>query len=407
MKHIKNEGLEIVVKNNPKTPRSAICCVFSIDTPTELSGVSNLTSRLLLRGTNKRTAEELSLELQDNGIELSTESKRDYLKIDTVFLNQDFDLAVEILEDIIKNSTFKELDKEIFKLKAEIPAVLDSSTSKLSDSFTRTIFKNHHYENSVTKTLEDIDKIDSKIVNEFWGTMLNSKKVIVAVGDFEDEEKISNELNKKFAFLNKYTEKTKIEDIKNLKESKVVKIEKNSANQAHVIQGWITDSINTEDYPKIIVMNNLMGSSGLSSRLFYELRDKQGLAYTVRSSYEALRHAGVISFYIGTTPNNIRKSLDGFRTEIEKLQNNLPTEEELQGAKENVLGRLAYFSQTNEQQAHSICRDIILGRPLDFKERYTEMINSVTREDLSEMAKKYLSGNDVIAVIAPSDYLEF
>ena len=98
-------------------------------------------------------------------------------------------------------------------------------------------------------------------------------------------------------------------------------------------------------------MNNLLGSSGLSSRLFVELRDKQGLAYVVRSALEPLAHSSLFYFYIGTEPKNIEKSLLGFKNEVQKLVSNAPSDVEIQGAKENITGRLEYFSQTNMQIA--------------------------------------------------------
>ena len=407
MKTYKQEGFDVVVKNSPKTPRGTICCYFSVENKPKYAGTLSLIARLLVRGTKKRSAEELTLELQNNGIELYTESRQDYLKTEITFLNQDFDLAKEIMHDIIENSTFKELKKETFKMKSEITASLDSSVTKVSEKYTKTLYAGHHYGTTITQTIEEADKITLDILKDFYNILLKSKKSIVAVGDFEVEDLILNLLKNEFSFLQQCEIKGDIKDFKGLEEDKIVKITKNSANQAHILQGWLVDKIDTEDYPKLIVMNNLLGSSGLSSRLFYELRDKQGLAYTVRSSYEALRHAGNISFYIGTSPKNIKKSLDGFKIEIEKLQNNLPTDEELQGAKENVLGRLAYFSQTNAQIANILARDLILGRNLDYRKEYVNMINSVTKKDLSDMAKKYLSGKSLIAVIAPDKYLDF
>ena len=110
------------------------------------------------------------------------------------------------------------------------------------------------------------------------------------------------------------------------------------------MQGWLIDNFNSSNCAKIYVLNNILGSSGLSSRLFVNLRDKQGLAYTVRSQYETLLHAGIFNMYIGTSPKNIQKSLDGFKLELEKLANKNPSEEELIGAKKNISGKMPFPS---------------------------------------------------------------
>ena len=129
------------------------------------------------------------------------------------------------------------------------------------------------------------------------------------------------------------------------------RISKNDASQAQVIQGWIVDSFKSEMCAKYSLLNNILGSSGLSSRLFVNLRDKQGLAYNVRSQYETLLHSAIFNMYIGTTPKNIQKSLDGFKSELEKLALLPPDEVELKGAKENISGRMKYFTQNNSQIA--------------------------------------------------------
>ena len=144
---------------------------------------------------------------------------------------------------------------------------------------------------------------------------------------------------------------SEIEDIFKLdiNEDEIVKIVKNDASQAQIIQGWLVDSFNSPISAHLAVLNNILGSSGLSSRLFVNLRDKQGLAYTVRSQYETLAHSAIFNMYIGTAPINIQKSLDGFKQELQKLADVEPSEEEMQGAKENIQGRLKYFTQNNSQ----------------------------------------------------------
>ena len=125
-----------------------------------------------------------------------------------------------------------------------------------------------------------------------------------------------------------------IEDIFETQSNKdeIIKIVKNDVSQAQIIQGWLVDSFKSPLSAKYAILNNILGSSGLSSRLFVNLRDKQGLAYTVRSQYETLLHSAIFNMYIGTAPINIKKSLDGFKNELQKLADIPPSEKEMQGA---------------------------------------------------------------------------
>jgi zinc protease len=405
MNLINKEGIDIIVKNNKKTPRIALCCYFGMKKPEKHAGIHSLLTKLMFQGTKTRSGKELALELEENGIEMSIKCKQDFFRVNVVCLKEDLERATEILKDVILNSTFDDFEKEVFKLKGEIVSDLDNPKVKAVDGFVREIFKGHCYSNSHTKILEEIDKIKKEDIINVLEEIMQSEKFVVTAGDFESEDEIAQYLAGHLSFMKNIENEDEVEEIEGLKEDKVIKIVRDDANQAHIIQGWLAPSFESEDYPKIIVMNNIFGSSGLSSRLFCELRDKQGLAYHVRSTYEVLKHGAVLNCYIATTPKNIEKSLSGFKIEIEKLQNEFVSDEELQGAKENGLGKNDYFFQTNLQQASSIGFDGIMGLGLDFREKYRDMINRVTKEDVQNVAKKYLSLNSVTAILAPSEYL--
>ena len=201
-------------------------------------------------------------------------------------------------------------------------------------------------------------------------------------------------------------DKNEIEDIfkNDIKEDEIVWLSKNDASQAQIIQGWLVDSFNSPMCAKIAVLNNILGSSGLSSRLFVNLRDKQGLAYNVRSQYETLLHSAVFSMYIGTAPKNIQKSLEGFKTELEKLANEKVSEKELKGAKENIAGRLKYFSQNNSQIAAINGYNYIMGLGLDYNTSFLKEVNNVTSDDVCNVAKILLNMPKVITIIAPDEY---
>lgn len=411
MKLIQKDGIDILIKNMKNTPRMAVCLYFSIDLPEKFAGVYTLFSKLLLKGTKTRSAEVLADIIENNGIETSVKCKQDYLKISTLFLNEDFNLALEVLADIIQNSTFEAFEKEVYKLKGEIVSDLDSPQIKASDAFIEGIYNGHYYGNSCSKTLLELDKIQKQDVIDVLVQIMKAKKVISIVGDFADEDKIAEYFAKNFSFMKTFDSTSEIPDILSFAgdngNDKIVKIAKNDAKQAQIFKGCIVGTQFNEDYPKIAVMNNILGSSGLSSRLFVELRDKQGLAYTVRSALEPMRHSTLFYFYIGTEPKNIQKSLKGFEVEAKKLMDAHVLDIELTGAKENIMGRLEYFSQTNAQLASIAGYDYIMGLGLNYEEKYRKMISDVTKDDVMQVAQKYLQSPSMISVLAPEEYLNF
>ena len=138
---ILTNNINACIKTNKNTPRTALSMNFSIVEPEKLAGQYLLMNRLLMKGTKQRSSEEISTILDENAIELCTEMKYDYLRYRFVALNEDFELALSILQDIILNPTFEEFEKEREKLKGEIMAELDSAKVRVSDLFTKTIYK--------------------------------------------------------------------------------------------------------------------------------------------------------------------------------------------------------------------------------------------------------------------------
>ncbi len=406
MKQYNKNGINILLKKTPLTPRTSVCLFFRTNKKEKFFGLNSLLARLLLQGTKQYSAKKLALEFEKECIDVTTKAKQDYIKCGSVFLNEDFNLALELIKDLILNSTFEDFEKEVFKLKGEIISDLDSPKFRLTDCFVKNLFKNHPYSSTHTKILNDLDKITKKDVIEAHKQMLEGIKAIVVVGDIKDENKIIEYFSDNFNFMKSNEIKDEVEDIfkNDISKDEVIFLSKNDASQAQILQGWIVDSFNSEMCAKYAVLNNVLGSSGLSSRLFVNLRDKQGLAYTVRSQYETLLHSGIFNMYIGTSPKNIEKSLEGFKIELQKLADIPLDDKELLGAKENISGRLKYFTQNNSQIAAVDGYNFMMNLGLDYNERFMKEIFSITKEDVQQAAKKLLEMPKLITIIAPDKY---
>ncbi len=395
---ILSNGIKACIKQNKNTPRVALVLNISINKEEKYAGEYSLMNRLLLKGTEKYSSEELATILDENAIELYTEMKSDYLRVRFTCLNEDFEKAISLMSDIVLNSTFEEAEKEKVKLKGELMAELDSAKVKLSDLFTKTIYKNHFYGHSYTRILEEIDNITKDDVINSYKTILNSgKKTIVLVGDIEENGLIE----KYFGMLPKsINQESEISSPETLNQE-YAEIIKEDANQAQILQGWRVGTVNDEEYPMLMLLNIILGASGLSSRLFLELREKKGLAYTVRTSYETHMKSAVFSIYIGTEPTNIQTSIDGFKEEIEKIKNIPVSEEELHNAKNNLIGKQQFLSETNTQQACIMAYYSIMDKPFNYRDTVIERIKGITSKELQECANKFFNDKYVLAIIKP------
>jgi len=394
--------VQFIYKQNKNTPRMALCLNFSINQPEEIAGIYTLMARLLLQGTKKYNSEQLANEFEKYAIDFSSELFPNYLRIKFVCLNEDFSKALELMDEILKNSTFEEFEKERTKLVGEISAELDSPRTTAMDAYYREMFENHYYGNSLVRILDNIGNVTKKdVINAFKYILNNSKKSLAVVGTL-DKEQILEQINSTVGKLplstagNFMIPKPKLETVK------IAQNIRADLNQAHIIKGWLLPTYGEVDYPAIVLLNIILGSSGLSSRLFLELRDKKGLAYVVRSSYETYKLAGNFMIYIATAPTNIDTCLKGFNEEIEKIKSAPVSQEELENAKTNIVGKYEFLEETNIQQACSYAKFDVLGLGYNYSDNIKQQVQSVTADEILKCAQKYFTDNKyVLSVIKP------
>lgn len=402
-----SNNITVITRKNPNTPRIAINLFMGSGAKYEkIAGTANLTSRLLLQGTQSGSAEEIANEIDSNAIELSVESKQDFLRARLLFLNEDFETALDLLQDTVKNSTFQNIEKERTKFIGELHLELDSPKTQAFDNLIKTMFNKHPYGHSHTLILKDLPLIKIEDIKEFYfkKTLIPEKMVLSIVGDI-DREKVIEILEEKFADIKQPV----IPEINIqkpvLEKNRMISISRNDAAQAQIVQGWIGPSISDEDFPALTVLNVILGSSGLSSRLFVELRDKKGLAYHVRSNFESLKHLGLFTVYIGTAPVNIETCLKGFEMEIMKLKTQAVKEKELENAKVNYLGKRAFLHETNSQQAYYLGYYNIMNIGAEYDDIIEEKIKEVSPEDVKRVANKYFSENYVISILSQPKFI--
>ncbi len=399
-------GIKTIIKRNPNTPRTAIVLYAKINRDEEKAGLHYLMTQMLFQGTKNRTAEQLATELDENAIDITVEKKYDYVRFKVLCLNEDTDLALSILRDILENSTFEDYKKEIIKIKGEFESDLDSAKLKAQEEYYLTIFQNHPYGIGRIKILEQIDSINQDdILRVFNEIKYYSEKNISVASDLETDTIISL-LEKHLDILSIKENRFSRIIVENIEQDRKKVITKDDANQAQIFKGWVCPGIFSEDYPVFTLLNTILGSSGLSSRLFLELREKQGLAYTVRSIFEPYALGGCFTVYIATEPKNINVSLAGFEKEMNKIMTEIISDEELQNAKNNAIGKRQFYRETNLLEASLNGYYEFLNLGYDFEEKLTEAIKSVTKEKLMETAKKCFSQSTALCVLAPEKYLK-
>lgn len=398
-------GLPVILSPVAGTPRMALAVAMRGGISREpVAGMAKMASRLLLKGTELRSMEALSRELDERAIDLHEIVLSDCSLLQAVFLNRELPAVLAILQDVLLHSTFIDFTKEAVKLGGEIGATLDVPSEVAADLLVRTLFPQHPYGDTGSRILESLNSFTEEQTKVWYHAGLIPPQMnVTLVGDFNAAE-VLPQLTDTFAGIAAHAPEAVVPGFTPIEGDQVVTKARPDAQQAQVYQGWYAPPVGAAGQAALMVMNTLLGGAGLSSRLFLELRDKQGLAYSVRSQYTPMRQVGEYIVSIGTSPENIEKARRGFTEQIERLQNEPITNDELQHAKGRAQGIYVLGHETTSQQCIDMSIYHIHGMGPNYSEELLQRIMAVTIADVQDAAR-HLTSPSVTAIVAREDAL--
>lgn len=403
-------GLTLITKRQPESETVAFKVFVKGGQAVEpMPGVASLVASMMMKGTRTRTAEQISEELESRGLGLSVAATEDYMEITGSALREDVGELFLILRDVLKNPVFaeSELAKQKVLVAQALQASRDNPSSVAFEKLTLALYPDHPYGNVGKRVEENLDNITRTDLIKYYRTFFRPENMTaVAVGNFPIQV-IKSYATETFSDLQKQENPVMAAKIpavaltsRNIPESQVVKTPQENLSAVWMAQGWLMPPINSADYLPLKVLNTMLGE-GMSSRLFVNLREKQGLAYTVGSFYPSRRDTSRFVLYIGTDPANQEKVREGFLRELESLKTTLLSEDELQDAKDKLTGNFALAHETNASQAQYLGMYEMLGVGYEYDKQYPKLIQQVTPEDIQRVAKKYFSQPSVLSLVVP------
>ena len=363
-------------------------------------GISNMTASSMLKGTTNYSATELARILEDNGIKIVPSTKSDAFVVSVLTTSNQYDKTLELISEVLNNSTFP--DSEIDKVKKEklntIKKSRDIPLNLAIEGYKDLIFENTPYTNSTILLEKNIPQITSQDIKNYYGKIFEPKNIVISINGNVPKEKtfeaFSNMLTTKNNPEFSYSQKSgTIKPLTSIKQ----RIKQTSAtNTDWILLGWQVAGLeNKKDYAALQVIDSILGT-GLSSRLFKNLRDQEGLAYQLGSSYSANALGGAFLLYIGTNPETYEKSLNGLKNEIQALKTVYVGSKELQEAKDKLIGHFILSLETNMDKASTLGWFQTSGNGYRFVNEYEKLINSVTESDIMRVANKYFKDNAYI-----------
>lgn len=368
------------------------------------AGTANLTATAMMRGTKNYTSLELSQELEDNGIKIQPSASADAFAINVLTTKDEYDKTLELLNEVVNNATFE--DYEIDKVKTEklntIKRNKDVPLQRAIEEYRDLIYQNSPYSISSKILEKNIPNITKEDIINYYNSIFAPKNLVISINGNIDKDKTIQDLNSIF----KPKENTKNFDFAQYN-SKIPTVttprqtiqKVPTTETAWILLGWQTNGVlNEKDYATLQVIDSLLGS-GMSSRLFKDLREQEGLAYQLGSGYSPNVLRGSFLLYIGTNPQTLDKAKSGLFAEITRLKTEYVGDKELQDAKEKLLGNYVIGLETNLDKASNIGWYEASTRGYEFKDKYEKLINSVTDSDIIEIANKYFTDDYILSIV--------
>lgn len=368
--------------------------VGSINENKDNNGISHLIEHLLFDGSKKfKSNKETTNAIEKFGgifnAYTSTEKTGFYIKI----LNKHFDRAIEVLADIIQNPLFREKDilreKEI--ISSEINMLIDQPSFYQWVLLNKKLYENTSLENSTCGDLKAINKLTRKDILEYYNRFFSSNNLIITVVGKADNVKQTVEkyfCKKNSSKIERNFKEAILIENKQIKEVKKVK-------SSYLIIGFKAPKIIDKDSYSFEIIQAILGK-GMSGRLFDEISNKKGLAYSIGCGYVSGREYGSFVIYANVKKKNLQKVESLILKELQNLDN--ISEKEFQENKEYIEGNFYLTIEDNGRLAEIISNWEFLKEAKEIN-NYLKNINKLSIKEVKTVARKYFSKPKVVAII--------
>ncbi|MDQ0412455.1 M16 family metallopeptidase [Mesobacillus stamsii] len=404
-KYTCQNGVRIVLEEI-KTVRSVAIGVWigtgSRNENPENNGISHFLEHMFFKGTKTRTAREIAESFDSIGGQVNAFTSKEYTCYYAKVLDNHAQYALEVLADMFFHSTFdsEELNKEKNVVNEEIKMYEDTPDDIVHDLLSQAIYGEHPLGYPILGTEETLQTFTGEKLEQYMHDMYRPENVVISIAGNVTESFIKNAEQ----FFGAYeASKEEMEYLKPKFHAKQIS-RKKETEQAHLCLGFEGLQIGHSDVYNLIVLNNVLGGS-MSSRLFQEVREQRGLAYSVFSYHSAYRDSGMVTIYGGTGANQLNVLYDTIQETLHKLRADGITEKELNNSKEQLKGSLMLsLESTNSRMSRNGKNELLLGRHRSLDE-IVEQIDQVTKERVDGIANKIFTDQFSISLVSPSGEL--
>ncbi|WP_321288621.1 pitrilysin family protein [uncultured Sunxiuqinia sp.] len=393
--HIFPNGIRLIHQQveSPAAHFGIILNTGSRDELPEEQGIAHFIEHVIFKGTKKRKAYHIISRIEDVGGEINAYTSKEETAVYASFLNKYYDRSMELISDIITNSTFpaKELEREKEVVLEEINSYKDSPSELIFDDFDELLFDGHPIARNILGTPTHVKSFKQDDIFRFLQSNYHTNEMVLAsVGNISFE--------KFLAMAGKYFAQI---PIRFRKEKRLlfdhytpgVKQVKRDTFQSHCVIGNIAYNAQDEKRMGMVLLNNILGGQSMNSRLNLTLRERHGMAYNVESSYTAYSDTGQFNVYFGTEHENLDRALKLVHKEFRLLKNKKLGTLQLSKAKKQLIGQIALSSENRDDLMLTLGKSFLLYNKVDSLPKIYQKIEAITETQLWEIANEIFDEN--------------
>jgi predicted Zn-dependent peptidase len=351
------------------------------ETPAQ-AGVSHFLEHLLFKGTERYSAIEISERFDGLGASVNAATGKETTHLHARFLDEHTDEVFELLAEMLLAPTYPEVDSEREVVLEEIAMYEDEPQDRVHDVLAEAVFGEHPLGRRVLGEAGVIASIPVPEIDAYHQRHYTAANVVVGAAGHLDHARIVD-------FAERLISPPAAEDgdrtADGIDGSARLSFYPKDTEQYHICFGAPGIVRDDERRYALAVLDSIFGGS-TSSRLFREVREKRGLAYSVGSYNEQYTDSGLIATYVGTREDNVEEACAVIGAELERLRTEPASEEELVRAKENVKGRLVLSSESTAARMTRISRATLFELPIESLDQMLAKVDAITLGDLSELA---------------------
>lgn len=399
-------GVRVIVQENHNVPilsvRAAMLGGVITETPGN-NGIANFASEMLTRGTLRRSREELTETVESLAGSLQGFSGRNSMGVAATFLSEHKAQGIDLFLEVLLEPSFPadEVEKARHEFLLAIDHREDNSASRAFDLAFTTLYPRHPYGMTPLGERDSVSALTADELRAFYRNALDPRSLVVTVVGDVDAQVVATQLRQALGSLTADRTPFQMPPAAGLPTTPLTARKSSDRRQTHIVLAYPGTTVDSPDRHALSAMETILSAQG--GRLFYELRDKRALAYSVSAFASEGLARGLIGTYIATDPVNEDTAVQGLIDELQRIRTELVTPEELERAQRYLIGNYEIALQTNSALAENMMFNELYGLGYLEGRRFPDQINGVTAEDIQRVAERYLEPSmQIEAIVGPA-----